>query len=574
MRDTAAHDAHAAQGAPGPQSTVRITIDDLPFDVASGTTVAAALAAVPAIPGADERRRRGTRVSVGGEPREALCGMGICQECRVTIDGVAHTLACQTLCRDGQTVRTRTSTPTGLQPATQAGSLRPTARTDPPMTQHYDVVVIGAGPAGLNAAATAARHGASVAVLDDNPRAGGQGWRQGPQHPAAAPLAALLGTLDARRGDVALLTSARVVACLPDKRLLLDVAEPGGTRAVRVGYERLILATGARERLLPFAGWTLPGVTGAGALQALIKGGMPVRGERIVIAGSGPLLIAALATARAAGARIVAVVEQAPALRVARFGMSLLATPAKLVQAVQLTHGFAGVPYWTGSMVRAAHGDGRVEGVTIRRGMRDMTHDLTHDIAHDITLDCERIACGFGLVPNIALAQALGCRIGERGEVVVDDRQRTSVEGVFAAGECTGIGGMERARVEGEIAGHAASGIAAEPGRLLKERARWQRFAGRVDAAFALQPAARTMPPDDVLLCRCEDIRIGDVRGHATWRDAKLQTRCGMGACQGRVCGAAANLYAGWPAAEPRPPFDPTRIGTLIAASEDVPDVQ
>ena len=116
-----------------------------------------------------------------------------------------------------------------------------------------------------------------------------------------------------------------------------------------VSYERLILATGARERLLPFAGWTLPGVTGAGALQALIKGGMPVRGERIVIAGSGPLLIAALDTARKAGARVVAVLEQARALQVTRFGASLLTEPAKLRQAIAMTRGFAGSRYWTGA---------------------------------------------------------------------------------------------------------------------------------------------------------------------------------------------------------------------------------
>lgn len=107
--------------------------------------------------------------------------------------------------------------------------------------------------------------------------------------------------------------------------MLLESTELGGAF---VTYKHLILATGARERLLPFGGWTLPGVTGAAALQALVKGGMPVRGERIVIAGSGPLLIAALATARAAGARVVAVVEQASAFDVARFGVSLLAAPA------------------------------------------------------------------------------------------------------------------------------------------------------------------------------------------------------------------------------------------------------
>ncbi|MEW9583639.1 FAD-dependent oxidoreductase [Paraburkholderia sp. DGU8] len=420
------------------------------------------------------------------------------------------------------------------------------------MTRHFDLVVVGSGPAGLNAAHAAARAGMSVALLDDNPRAGGQVWRQGPGHAPQAPLSALLDALH-RHSQVTHWPSTRVIAPLDSRALLLESAGQGG---VCVSYERLILATGARERLLPFAGWTLPGVTGAGALQALIKGGMPVRGERIVIAGSGPLLIAALDTARKAGARVVAVLEQARALQVARFGASLLGEPAKLRQAIAMTRGFAGSRYWTGSMVREAHGDGRVQRVTIRRG------------THDVSLDCDRVACGYGLLPNVTLAQALGCAVNEAGEIVVDGEQRTSVDHVFAAGECTGIGGAELAGVEGEIAGLAASGGGATEHAVLTalvaRRARWRRFGRRVEAAFALQEAARTPPADATLLCRCEDVSVGEVRRCEDWREAKLHTRCGMGACQGRICGAAANLYFGWPTAAPRPPFSPAQIGTLM----------
>lgn len=439
------------------------------------------------------------------------------------------------------------------------------------MNQHFDIVVVGAGPAGLNAAQAAGRAGATVAVLDDNPRAGGQIWRQGPGHPPQVPLQGLLATLKMQT-NVTLMPSTRVIAPLPRRGLLLESAEPGG---VSISYGQLILATGARERLLPFAGWTLPGVTGAGALQALIKGGMPVRGERIVIAGSGPLLIAALATARAAGAQVVAVVEQAPAFEVARFGISLLAEPAKLRQAVTMTRGFAGVRYWTGSIVRQALGDGRVERVTIQRGRRQLT------------LACDRIACGYGLVPNTTLAQALGCAINETGQIVVDSEQRTSVGGVLAAGECTGIGGAELAGVEGEIAGLCASGTlgtlvsevatkrsSANPVALHTRRARWQRFATRVETAFALQAAARTPPDDATLLCRCEDVSVGEVRAWPDWREAKLHTRCGMGACQGRICGAAAGLYFGWQAAAPRPPFSPAQIGTLMGAGAEAPPTE
>src|SRR6185437_8696782 len=205
----------------------------------------------------------------------------------------------------------------------------------------------GSGPAGLNAAHAAARAGISVALLDDDPRAGGHIWRQGPGHAPQAPLSALLDALQ-RHSQVTHWPSTRVIAPLDSRALLLESAGQGG---VCVSYERLILATGARERLLPFPGWTLPGVTGAGALQALIKGGMPVRGERVVLAGSGPLLIAALATARAAGARVVAVVEQAPWRAVLPFGLSLGAAPSKAWQAIRLTRGFAGTRYWADSIV-------------------------------------------------------------------------------------------------------------------------------------------------------------------------------------------------------------------------------
>ncbi|OLL32352.1 FAD/NAD(P)-binding oxidoreductase [Burkholderia sp. SRS-W-2-2016] len=469
-----------------------------------------------------------------------------------------------------------------------------------PLAQHFDIVVIGAGPAGLNAAQAAARAGATVALIDDNPRAGGQIWRQGPAYPPQAPLDALLAALQTQPG-VTNWPSTRVIAPLGRQGLLLESAQHGG---VSITYERLILAAGARERLLPFPGWTLPGVTGAGALQALIKGGLPVRGERIVIAGSGPLLIAALATARDAGAHVIAVVEQAPAGEVARFGASLLREPAKLRQAFGLTRGFAGLRYWTGSIVREARGAGRVQQVTIRRGARD------------VTLDCERVACGYGLLPNVTLAQALGCAINDAGEIVVDAEQRTSLDYVYAAGECTGVGGAELACAEGEIAGllasteiatqaaarrgmqaatqagtqagtHAAAHSTTQAGasptahaapepathaaalqRLIAQRARWRRFGARVAASFALGDAARTPPADSTLICRCEDVSIGDVRRCADWRDAKLQTRCGMGPCQGRICGAAANLYFGWPSAAPRSPFSPARIDTLMSAAE------
>jgi D-hydroxyproline dehydrogenase subunit alpha len=419
------------------------------------------------------------------------------------------------------------------------------------MKANFDLVVIGAGPAGLAAARAAARSGMRIAVVDDNAQAGGQVWRRGPGAAPTQALGKMLADL-VRYPNVMHYTGAPVSAFPSRHEMIVDSVAYGG---VAISFGRLIVASGARERLLPFLGWTLPGVTGAGGLQALIKGGMPVRGERIVLAGSGPLLIAALSTARTAGARIVAVVEQAPWAALLAFALSLGATPSKAWQAIRMTRGFVGTQYWPGSIVHRALGDARVEAAVIRRGGRD------------IALECDRIACGYGLVPNVLLAHALGCELAD-GAIRIDDMQRTSISGVWAAGECTGIGGMELAAAEGEIAGLAASDQPV-PVDLVRTRDCWRRFAQRVARWFELREQARTRPSAETILCRCEDVRFGDVAGYETWRDAKLQTRCGMGPCQGRICGVAAQTYFGWDTATPRPPLVPARIGAILQAQLD-----
>ncbi|MFS8980355.1 FAD-dependent oxidoreductase [Cupriavidus necator] len=420
---------------------------------------------------------------------------------------------------------------------------------------NFDVLVIGAGPAGLNAADVASMHGATVAVVDDNALPGGQVWRQGPQQRPSGPARALLTAL-AARPNVTLLNGVRVVQVLSPRTLLVEHAGEGK----RVGYGKLIVATGARERFLPFPGWTLPGVTGAGGLQALIKAGMPVKGQRIVIAGSGPLLWAAAMTARAHGAHIVALVEQAPAAAVGRFARSLVLTPAKLLQAARMRIGLWATPYLRDAYVAEATGAGRVKQVRVRHRGRERL------------IDCDRLACAYGLLPNTGVAATLGCRIELQAGVqaiAVDPWQATSVPGVFAAGECTGVGGMELSAVEGRIAGLAAIGENGRAEALFAERTRYRRFARRVHEAFDLSPALRSLAGADTLLCRCEDVPYAQVARYVSWRDAKLHTRCGMGPCQGKVCAPAAAFCFGWneEGERPlRPPYSPTRIETLLQA--------
>ncbi|RIX76906.1 NAD(P)/FAD-dependent oxidoreductase [Acidovorax cavernicola] len=412
-----------------------------------------------------------------------------------------------------------------------------------------DVLVVGAGPAGMAAAVAAAPSGASVVVIDDNPVPGGQIWRDGPV--ASLPSAARRWREAlARHANIRVRSGTRVVAAPSSRELLLEDAEG----ATRMRWHKLILCTGARELLLPFPGWTLPGVTGAGGLQALIKAGLPVEGERTVIAGSGPLLLAAAATAKAAGAQVLRIAEQASFASVAAFGIGLVRWPGKAVQALTL----ADVRYRTASRVLAAQGTTQVESVRLLQGRRE------------VELACDRIACGFGLTPNTQLGQLLGCALAGPG-IAVDALQATSVDGIYAAGECTGFGGSERALVQGTIAGHAAVGEAAKARTHDGERARWNAFAAQLHRRFALADHLKALPRPDTLVCRCEDVPLSALSACTGWTDAKLHRRCGMGACQGRVCGDAAQFLFGWTPPAPRPPLVPVRIATLagLAASGD-----
>ncbi|WP_179400900.1 FAD-dependent oxidoreductase [Burkholderia guangdongensis] len=404
-----------------------------------------------------------------------------------------------------------------------------------------DVAIVGAGPAGLSAARAATQSGASVAIVDDNPRAGGQIWRQGPGTTPSVLAAERLTVL--RHPNVRYLPATRIVAQTRANMLLLEDDE----RGLLLEYDMLILCCGARELLLPFPGWTLPGVTGAGGLQALIKNGLDVRGQRTVIAGSGPLLLASAATARQTGAQVLRVLEQAAWRDVIGFGARLWRWPEKLKQAA----GLIPASYRADAHVVEAFGDARLEGVRISQGGR-MSE-----------LACDRLACGFGLVPNTVLPSHLGCRI-ENGAVAVDAYQRTSRAGHFAAGECTGVGGSELAMIEGEIAGLAATGQTGRLAQLAERRAHWQGFADEVRRRFAIREPIRTLARPDTLICRCEDVRYDAVANETGWTAAKLQSRCGMGACQGRVCGAAARELFGWTPPAPRSPLVPARVGTLL----------
>ncbi len=416
-----------------------------------------------------------------------------------------------------------------------------------------DVLVVGAGPAGMAAAAAAAEAGRRVILIDDNPAPGGQIWRG---YAANGDRAHAHFTLYARwvqrlkAARVQLLCAARVV----------DRPEPGVLRvesdagSADVAFTQLILATGARERFLPFPGWTLPGVMGAGGLQAMVKSGLPIAGKRVVLAGSGPLPLAVAANLARHGAIIVGIFEQAPLPRLLRFAAGLVAHPAKLLEGARYRMQTLSAAYRTSSWVSQARGEDCLRSVTVRSG------GATREIA------CDYLGCGFHLVPNLELPRLLGCAI-QNGYVRVDSALQSSVSGVYCAGELTGIGGLDKALVEGEIAGLAAAGRSTA--HLAARRNRALQFASNLDKAFALRAELRNFSDAQTIVCRCEDVRYAALQGSHSAREAKLHTRCGMGPCQGRICAPATAFLFGWESDSVRPPILPAAIGTLAEGCEE-----
>jgi NADPH-dependent 2,4-dienoyl-CoA reductase/sulfur reductase-like enzyme len=426
------------------------------------------------------------------------------------------------------------------------------------MKSSFDILVVGAGPAGIAAAVTAAEAGLHVGLVDDNPAPGGQIWRSGAHLPRAA--SEWQARLEA--SSVVRLQGWRVFDC-PEPNLLraerTGAAPPSNADAeihdhAEISCGSLILATGARERFLPFPGWTLANVMGAGGLDAMVRGGLPIAGKRVVVAGTGPLLLAVAAHLAARKAKIVAICEQATPARLARFAAHMLTEPAKLWQGVQFRRSIPGFPYRTSCWPVAAHGGDRLQSVTLRRG------------AKQSAVDCDYLACGFHLVPNTELPELLGCRI-ENGFVATDDLMQTSIPNVYCAGEPTGIGGVELSLLEGQTAALAASGQLEDARSLAAQRRRRLGFVRALQQACALDPQLRELPAEDTIVCRCEDVRHGALSEHAAWRDAKLHTRCGMGPCQGRICGAAAEFLYGWRVSSVRPPLFPVSVSSLMSAT-------
>ena len=419
-----------------------------------------------------------------------------------------------------------------------------------------DILIIGTGPAGMAAALAAANQSSIITVIDENQAPGGQIWRGGPASWRDARAYDLWRAL-ANCLNVRMVYGVRIVAAISDKEFLLETSDG----AQKIKWNKLIICSGARELLLPFPGWTLPGVTGAGGLQALIKGGMPVEGKRVAVAGSGPLLLAVAETVIRAGGQVVSIIETKSSKNLRQFFWALLKSHrGKLLQALKLFWQLKFVYYRHDARVVKAHGEQHLLGISLQHGDKK------------IDLSCDLLACGFGLLPNLEIGTLLGCQIRD-GSIVVDANQASTRADVWVAGEACGIGGVDKALAEGHIAGLAAIGQVAEQDDIAR-RAHARQFADLLKQSFATDDSLRKLCKSDTLVCRCEDVSARQLREHSDWRTAKLMTRAGMGACQGRICGAACQFMFGWDAPGLRQPVFPTKTSTLAALGSAAGDVE
>lgn len=455
------------------------------------------------------------------------------------------------------------------------------------------VVIAGSGFAGIVAACDLADRGVPVTLLDENVHVGGQLLRRPPAewggsraHADPVKRQGFRFVAGVRGRRIEVLNRTRILAVYPGNEILV---EEEGKPARTLRPRHLLLATGARERFLPFPGWTLPGVVSAGAVQVLLKShGLLPAGE-VLVAGSGLFLMAAAAECLRHGMKVRAVLEATPLGDKLPLLAQLPFQPAKLAEGLRIMARLAasGVPLRHSTRIREARGDGRIEeAVTVRVDGRGCAVPGSEQ-----AIPARFLATGYGFAPNTELAQLAGCELEHRADlggwiVRVNERLETSIPGICAAGEITGVAGALKSATEGHLAalaileelGEVKTGEAGPRwNRLQARRRRHLRFGHFFNHLYRIPAAAWAEIPDDTIACRCEDVTIGELRqavdeGYDSHAALKVPVRAGMGDCQGRTCGpmvtALLETLTGRDGAEipppvVRPPVKPARIGSL-----------
>ncbi|WP_330343315.1 FAD-dependent oxidoreductase [Streptomyces longwoodensis] len=440
------------------------------------------------------------------------------------------------------------------------------------MSELLDLVVVGAGPAGMAAAAAAAAGGLRVVLVDSGTAVGGQFWRHPPEHARSAiPTKDLHHGLRQYRTLCDALAAGQAAGRL-ELRLahhvwsvvrdgdgfaihMVDRRDAPQEAATILRAPRICVATGAYDRQLPFPGWDLPGVLTIGGLQALLKGGGVAAGSRVVLGGTGPFLLPVAAGLAARGVQVVTVCEAARPTGWLRHPGPLLRNPGKWLEAAGYAAALARhrIPIRPRTAIISAEGGARVTSVRIA----SLTSDGRPRPATERRIDVDAVGVGWGFVPQLDLLIPLGCALTTSADgnsvIAVDGGQRTSVTGVYVAGEACGVGGAALAVSEGRLAAESILADIGAPPVLGRQRlaavraavARQRAFGRALGLAHPIPPAWSSWLTDDTVVCRCEEVTAATVRsacsdgGAQDHRQVKQLTRAGMGWCQGRMCGPA-----------------------------------
>lgn len=525
-----------------------------------------------------EAGHRTFRSTPNADHRGIFCGMGVCQDCLLTVDGTPNVRACMTAASDGMVLARQGPHPEFTGQVTAAAD---TLHLSP------DVLVIGGGAGGLSAALSAARAGASVVVLDERKVGGGQYYKQ-----SAA--GAILDTQQQEGADLLAETLGSGAQILGEveiwgvfEPLLILAHQRGGPLVARP--KTVIVATGAYERPVMVPGWTLPGVMTTGAAQTLWRSYGTLPGKRVAVCGSGPLNLQVALELAEGGAETVRLAESAPhpITRPAAAISMLVAAPTLALKGISMEVRLrkAGVTMRNNcSLIRVAQ-DGEALAATFQGP------DTSQE-----TVTVDALCMNAGFEPQNEILRLFGAGMEydpAMGHLrcQTDATMQTRVDGLYAVGDCKGLGGAPAARAEGAIAGaHAAKAaghgdaydlFAAD--RALRHH---RRFQSRLWRLYDTAPAPVDLPPDETTLCRCEELSFGDIRTgmgddprHAG--ALKRATRLGMGRCQGRYCGpVAARMVADATGKTiqdlsffaPRVPIKPVAISTLLAAESGLDD--
>ena len=411
------------------------------------------------------------------------------------------------------------------------------------------IAIIGAGPAGLAAAVAAARSGAEVALFDASTNFGGQYWRHRTDVAGyKAERAQKYFDAVISSPNITFISEAQVWSAERRDGLIQINYLQGGAESF-LTVEKVILATGAHDRTLPFPGWDYPGSMTPGAAQALYKGHGVVAGKRILIAGSGPFLLPVATGLAEAGAHVVGLLEANSPLRWARSPIALLRNPLKffeLIYYLRLLRRYSLKPQFGAAVVGYENGVAQI--ARVGSSLRAKGVDR-REIA------CDVVAVGWGFQPDVSLGGILGCveKVDRDGTVIfqVDSSQLSSQANIWIAGEATGIGGADLSITEGEIAGLAAAGSPI-PSKLVRKRSAQRAFARALQKSYPVGDGWKEWITPETTICRCEEVSQAAILesihelGAQDSRAAKLFTRAGMGLCQGRICSRnVAEIIAG-----------------------------